>query len=408
MNMSETEYWVWLASSGLTPYAKAAVLRRYEDAKAAYYAPRGELARLDGVNRAEAAALEKRDLTEAERIMADCAAQGLDIISYRDARYPVRLKSIAAPPPVLYVKGSMPKVDKNACIALVGTRNATPYGLKMARSLAEEIVLCGGIVVSGLTRGIDAAAAEAALLAGGVCIGVLGTAHESENGALAAKVAERGALISEYAPGTAAFRGAFRERNRITSGLSVGVVAVEAPETSGTLLFADEAAEQGREIFAVPGNADRTSSAGTLALIKDGAKLVTSGWEVMSEFEFLFPGIHRVKARPQNREEREPEREETPDETPEIEPKPQEKTKKVIDKENGRRYIDLKDQLKNLSEVQLKVISAIEGRSCHVDDIVEQTGLSAAVVLAQLTILEIKGFIRRDTGRRVTLNTAKK
>ena len=188
----------------------------------------------------------------------------------------------------------------------------------------------------------------------------------------------------------------------------MGVVAVEAPETSGTLLFADEAAEQGREIFAVPGNADRTSSAGTLALIKDGAKLVTSGWEVMSEFEFLFPGIHRVKARPQNREEREPEREETPDETPEIEPKPQEKTKKVIDKENGRRYIDLKDQLKNLSEVQLKVISAIEGRSCHVDDIVEQTGLSAAVVLAQLTILEIKGFIRRDTGRRVTLNTAKK
>ena len=179
-----------------------------------------------------------------------------------------------------------------------------------------------------------------------------------------------------------------------------------------SLLFADEAAEQGREIFAVPGNADRTSSAGTLALIKDGAKLVTSGWEVMSEFEFLFPGIHRAKARPQNREEREPEREpereETHDETPEIEPKPQEKTKKVIDKENGRRYIDLKDQLKNLSEVQLKIISAIEGRSCHVDDIVEQTGLSAAVVLAQLTILEIKGFVRRDTGRRVTLNTAKK
>lgn len=402
--MSETEYWVWLASSGLTPYAKATVLRRYEDAKAAYYAPRGELARLDGVNRAEAAALEKRDLTEAERIMADCAAQGLDIISYRDARYPVRLKSIAAPPPVLYVKGSMPKVDKNACIALVGTRNATPYGLKMARSLAEEIVLCGGIVVSGLTRGIDAAAAEAALSVGGVCIGVLGTAHESENGALAAKVAERGALISEYAPGTPAFRGAFRERNRITSGLSVGVVAVEAPETSGTLLFADEAAEQGREIFAVPGNADRTSSAGTLALIKDGAKLVTSGWEVMSEFEFLFPGIHRAKVRPQTREESEPEG----DETPEIVVKSPEKTKKVIDKENGRRYIDLKDQLKNLSEVQLKIISAIEGRSCHVDDIVEQTGLSAAVVLAQLTILEIKGFVRRDTGRRVTLNTAKK
>lgn len=402
--MSETEYWVWLASSGLTPYAKAAVLRRYEDAKAAYYAPRGELARLDGVNRAEAAVLKKRDLTEAERIMADCAAQGLDIISYRDARYPVRLKSIAAPPPVLYVKGSMPKVDKNACIALVGTRNATPYGLKMARSLAEEIVLCGGIVVSGLTRGIDAAAAEAALSVGGVCIGVLGTAHESENGALAAKVAERGALISEYAPGTPAFRGAFRERNRITSGLSVGVVAVEAPETSGTLLFADEAAEQGREIFAVPGNADRTSSAGTLALIKDGAKLVTSGWEVMSEFEFLFPGIHRAKVRPQTREESEPEG----DETPEIVVKSPEKTKKVIDKENGRRYIDLKDQLKNLSEVQLKIISAIEGRSCHVDDIVEQTGLSAAVVLAQLTILEIKGFVRRDTGRRVTLNTAKK
>lgn len=402
--MAETEYWVWLASSGLTPYAKAAVLRRYEDAKAAYYAPRGEIAKLDGVNRAEAAALEKRDLTEAERIIADCAAQGLDIISYRDARYPVRLKSIAAPPPVLYVKGGMPKVDKNACIAVIGTRNATPYGIKMARSLAEEIVLCGGIVVSGLTRGIDAAAAEAALNAGGVCIGVLGTPHSDEKSVLAARVAESGALISEYAPGTPAFRGAFRERNRIASGLSVGVVAVEAPETSGTLLFADEAAEQGREIFAVPGNADRASSAGTLALIKDGAKLVTSGWDVMSEFEFLFPGIHRAEIRPQTRREDEPERAEAP----EIGVRPPEKTKKVIDKENGRRYIDLKDQLKNLSEVQLKIISTIDGRSCHVDDIVEQTGLSAAVVLAQLTILEIKGFVRRDTGRRVTLNTAKK
>lgn len=404
MKMSETEYWVWLASSGLTPYAKSAVLRRYEDAKAAYYAPRGEIARLEGVNRAEAAALEKRDLTEAERIIADCAAQGLDIISYRDARYPVRLKSIAAPPPVLYVKGSLPKVDKSACIAVIGTRNATPYGIKMARNLAEEIVFCGGIVVSGLTRGIDAAAAEAALNAGGVCIGVLGTPHSEERGSLAAKVAERGALISEYAPGTAAFRGAFRERNRIASGLSVGVVAVEAPETSGTLLFADEAAEQGREIFAVPGNADRASSAGTLALIKDGAKLVTCGWDVMSEFEFLFPGIHRAEIRPRTPQESEPERAEAP----EIEVRPPEKTKKVIDKENGRRYIDLKDQLKNLSEVQLKIISTIDGRSCHVDDIVEQTGLSAAVVLAQLTILEIKGFVRRDTGRRVTLNTAKK
>lgn len=402
--MSEIKYWVWLASSGLTPYAKATILAQYGDAEAAYFAPRGELRCLPGVNCAEAETLEKRDLTEAERIIDECARQGLDIISYHDARYPVRLKSIAAPPPVLYVKGRMPKVDKNACIAVIGTRNATPYGMKMARRIAGEIADCGGIVISGLTRGIDSAAADAAVRAGGVCIGVLGTAHQEESGELAARVLERGVLISEYAPGTKSFRAAFRERNRIASGLSVGVVAVEAPETSGTLLFADEAAEQGREMFAVPGDADRAASAGTLALIRDGAKLVTSGWEVLSEFEFMFPNLHRPR-KPVRYEE---ENESKPAAAPKIEGKPQEKTKKVIDNENSRRYIDLKDQLKDLSEVQLQIISAIDGKSCHVDDIIEQTGLSAARVLAQLTVLEIKGFIKRDTGRRVTLNTAKK
>lgn len=402
--MSEIKYWVWLASSGVTPYAKAAVLAKYGDAETAYFAPRGELNCLNGLSRAEAERLEKHDMTEAERIIDECARQGLDIISYRDARYPVRLKSIAVPPPVLYAKGTMPKVDKNACIAVIGTRNATPYGLKMARSIAGEIVSCGGIVISGLTRGIDAAAADAAVRAGGVCIGVLGTAHQEESGELAAKVLERGVLISEYAPGTKSFRGAFRERNRIASGLSVGAVAVEAPERSGTLLFADEAAEQGREIFAVPGDADRAGSAGTLALIRDGAKLVTSGWDVLSEFEFMFPNLHRPRKQVQAEQENEPK----PAAVPKIDSRPQEKTKKVIDNENSRRYIDLKDQLKDLSEVQLKIISAIEGKSCHVDDIIEQTGLSAARVLSQLTVLEIKGFVKRDTGRRITLNTAKK
>ncbi len=400
--MSALSYWIWLSNAELSVRTKAALMEHYGDAETAFFAPAGEFAHIEGVSRADAAILERRDMSDTARIIEECQAQGLSVISYQDSAYPSRLRNIYAPPPVLYIKGRLPAVDDNAVIAVVGTRKATPYGLKMARTIAGEIVRCGGIVISGLTYGIDAAAAEGALNAGGICVGVLGTAHQDDAGVLYAGVAERGAVISEYAPGSPAQRSFFRDRNRITAGLSVGAVAVEAPEKSGTRLFVAEAAAQGKEIFAVPGNADAKMSAGTIDMLKDGAKPVTCGWDVVSEFEYLFPG--KLRKAPAARGETRSIEAESVENAPVL----QKETKKVIDKENGRRYIDLKDQLRDLSETQLKIITAVDNGGTHIDDIIETTGLGTATVLAQLTVLEIKGYIRREAGRRIALNTAKK
>lgn len=400
--MSALSYWIWLSNAELSVRTKAALMEHYGDAETAFFAPAGEFAHIEGVSHADAAILERRDMSDTARIIEECQAQGLSVISYQDSAYPSRLRNIYAPPPVLYIKGRLPAVDDNAVIAVVGTRKATPYGLKMARTIAGEIVRCGGIVISGLTHGIDAAAAEGALSAGGICVGVLGTAHQDDAGVLYAGVAERGAVISEYAPGSPAQRSFFRDRNRITAGLSVGAVAVEAPEKSGTRLFVAEAAAQGKEIFAVPGNADAKMSAGTIDMLKDGAKPVTCGWDVVSEFEYLFPG--KLRKAPASRGEMRRIEAESVENAPVL----QKETKKVIDKENGRRYIDLKDQLRDLSETQLKIITAVDNGGTHIDDIIETTGLGTATVLAQLTVLEIKGYIRREAGRRIALNTAKK
>ncbi len=403
--MAALKYWIWLADAQVSPNTKSALLRRYGDAQRAFFAPTGEISATEGVSSADAERLEARDLTESARIIAECEKAEIEIITIEDRAYPARLKNIYAPPPVLFVKGKLPPLDESAAIAVVGTRKASDYGLKMARELAFEIVKCGGIIVSGLTNGIDAAAAFGALNAGGKCIGVLGTDILQDKTELARRVSSRGALVSEYAPGVSAKRSFFRDRNRITAGLAVGALAVEAPERSGTRLFIEEAAEQGKEIFAVPANADASNSAGTIGMLKDGAKLVTNGWDVMSEFEWRFPEtIHRPELADMKAVSSAP----LPPEITKKRAARHKNSKKVIDKAENTSYIDLKAQLDGLNEAQLKIVGAIEPDGTHIDDIIEKCGLSAAIVLAQLTVLEIKGFVSRIPGRRFVLNTAKK
>jgi len=283
-------------------------------------------------------------------------------------------------------------VDDSALIAVIGTRKASPYGLKMAGRLSYGITKCGGIVVSGLTAGIDAEAAKAALMAGGTCIGVLGTAHEENRSPLARDVAEAGALISEYPPGTVAQKSFFRARNRISAGLSVGTVVVEAPKGSGALLFAREALEQGKEIFAVPGNADSANSAGTIELLKDGAKPVTEAWYVIGEFSSIFPeSLH-----PATEEAMPTERENLP-----LSPA-------TPVKDDGGNTADLRERLSQLSEQQLSIVTAIDSTGRHIDDIIEETALTSQQVMGSITMLEIKGIVRRLPGNRIALNIAKK
>ena len=400
--MASLSYWLWLSAAGLSLRAKTALLDRFGDAEAVFRAPEGSFAEIPGLSRIEAETLERRDLRLAEEIREECERQEIWMLSLQDAAYPTRLKHIFSPPVVLYGKGSLPDREDDVPIAVIGTRRCSPYGRRMAAQLGGEIARCGGTVVSLLTSDIEQEAARGALRAGGRVIGVLGLPHEREMRRLAADIAQHGTLLSEYPPFTQPNNHFFRERNRIASGISLGVLVVEAPEKSGTQLFVAEAAEQGKEIFAVPGNADAHGSAGTLRMIQEGAKLVTSGWEVLCEFQPLYP--RAIRYVPEKREKRP---QEVPPTRREEDAKPVE-SGKAVDKPTEKEYIDLKKQLEGLPEDQLRILAAINENARHIDDIIEATGLPTGVVLAQLTRLQVKGFIRREPGQRISLNIVKK
>ena len=391
--LASLAYWIWLSAASVSPKAKAALILHFGDAEKAYLSPKGAFSSVPGVTPLEAERLEQRDLSRVSAILGACEKQGLRILTYQDAAYPARLRNIFAPPVVLYVKGKLPELDREAAIAVIGTRKASVYGLNMSRNMAYQICRCGGTVVSLLTHGIDAEAARGALLAEGSCVGVLGTPHEEEHSRLAGELSVRGCLLSEYPPGRHSQRQFFRERNRIAAGVSVALVVVEAPEHSGTRLFAQEALEQGKEIFAIPGNVNAENSAGTLSMLKEGANLATCGWDVLQDFQILFPGKLRDAGN---------------DPAPFTGPKPPPKEEKDVDKPETQGYIDLRNQLSDLPEDQLAIISAIDPTGTHVDDIIARTGLPTASVLRHLTILTIKNYVKRNPGNFYQLIITKK
>lgn len=398
--MNDVIYWLWLSTSPrVGPRAISSLLKYYGSPEQMYFAPVGEITRLLPKNIEGAEELEKRDLDEAKRIFEKCDNTGIDVITMNEDIYPERLKNIHLPPAVIYVKGKLPDIDSEPAVAVIGTRKATPYGIKMGMRMGYEISKCGAAVISGLTMGIESAATEGALLADGKVIGVLGLPHELDKSRFSQDVVMHGALISEYAPGTKPYSSFFRARNRITSGLSLGVAVIEAPLKSGTRLFVNEAADQGKEIFAVPGNADQPNCEGTNLLIKEGAKPVTNGWEVVSEFAAMYPnkirkvefdmpsGVIPKAAAPEKKYKKTPKA-----------------PKKIVDKASDAAYIDLQKQLESLNPSQLKIIEAINEPSMHVDTIIERSGIAPAKVLAELTILQIKGYVRQEAGKRFTLN----
>ena len=396
--MSAQKYWVWLSTAGLSVKNKWRLLEHFGDAGAVYQASEDAYDCLPFLSPLERKALRQRELGSAETILESCRREGIRLITVKDADYPRRLKNIPDPPVALYVKGSLPELDSHAAIAVIGTRKASSYGLKMARQLSYELARGGALLLSLVGGPVDQAALKGALLGDGCCVGVLAGFSDGES-RLQEDILARGALVSEVPPGIPVQKCHFRDRNRIAAGLSVGVLVVEAPERSGTRLFCLDAVEQGKEIFALPGNADAENSVGTLTLIKEGAKLVTCGADVLEEFQLLFPDKIRLTPPgplPEEREEKDL-----------LSQRPA-SAAKAIDKPADRGYIDLKEQLSGLSEDQLQILTAIEVPSSHIDDVIAKTGFGAAKVLAQLTVLEIKGFVRRVPGRRISVNIAKK
>jgi DNA processing protein len=282
----DARYWVGFSQAKFIGPTRIARLReRFGDLATAWGAPVHQLRAvlderaLDGVLKA------RRDL-DLEREMERYDRLGVGVLTLAHEAYPRLLREIPAPPPVLYVKGRLFDGDHRA-VGIVGTRRFTPYGREVAATLAGDLAAGGVTVVSGLARGIDGVAHQAALQAGGRTVAVLGcgpdVVYPPEHRALADRIAEHGALVSEYPPGRQPDAQNFPARNRIISGLSLGVVVIEAPERSGALITADFAADQGRDVFVVPGSVLAAASAGTNRLLRDGARPVRSAADVLED-----------------------------------------------------------------------------------------------------------------------------
>ncbi len=418
------KHWIWLAHRpGLNDRMKALLLQHFRDPEDIYYADSESFCHIEGLREEHMEALRDKDLIPAEEILEACGREKLSILTYRDAAYPVRLKNIADPPLVLYYKGRLPAFDDNPVIAVVGTRKASAYGMTAAKRMGYQIGKCGGIVVSGMAYGIDGMAMAGALTAGQTAVGVLGCGadivYPLSNRALFRDVEQYGCILSEFPPGMQPARWTFPKRNRIISGLSNGVLVVEAPEKSGALITASLAAEQGRDVFVVPGNIDQPGFVGSNRLLRDGAIAVSSGWDILSEYEALYPDkIHRETAGSHQSayaDEVEKAAAEAEKSMPKVAQKPRlpgKKTdlkekleKKGIDKSDSSPYSDVSNKLPKLSPEEQKIISALDGGEKLVDDVIAETGLTTGKILACLTMLELKGVIRRLPGKRIQRKT---
>lgn len=384
------KYWLWLTNlRGLSNQTRLALLRHFGTPEDIYYADEDEILLTEGITRQQAALLADHDLTAANRILADCQRLNISILTLQDAAYPSRLKNIYDPPCLLYYKGRMPAFDEEAAIAVVGTRDCSPYGVACAEKLSYGLASGGALIVTGLAAGVDSAAARGALRAGGIVAGVVGNgldvAYPYENRYLYEDVAAAGVLISEYPPGTRPAASHFPVRNRILSGLALATLVVEAPERSGALITANTALEQGRDVFAVPGPIDADNSVGCNRLIRDGAGLVSEAWDILREYEARFPDKLRQK---ESREE------------------PEVLGYQARQKEEPRVVppsLDPTDPDLGLTDDQIHLLRLLpEETPIQVDDLIELSGIPTRRVLSALTMLEIENYVTQHSGKHYT------
>jgi DNA processing protein len=351
-------------ASGIGPRLRQALLERFGTASGVLAATPSDLREVPGIGaKISRAIVEARDVAAAEALVDECQRCQISLVLQANAVYPRLLKEICDPPGVLFVRGSFVPRDALS-IAIVGSRHATHYGLAQAERLASGLARAGLTITSGLARGVDAAAHRGALAAGGRTVAVLGSGvlniYPPEHRELAEQVVLNGAVVSEAAPHSEPFSGAFPQRNRIISGMSLGVIVVEASLRSGALITARHAMEQGREVFAVPGRVDSRMSQGCHRLIRDGAKLVESIDDVLEE---LGPLIEAT-------------------------PSPSGQT------------IHHPAEL-SLNEIEQQVIAAITSEPTSIDQVISVSRLPPQQVLATLSVLEMRRLIRRLSGNTV-------
>lgn len=370
--MLEQETIDWLKLSlvpEIGPMRGLKLLEKFKSPQAILRAPLGELAQVENVGKQVAERIVKnREKIDLEKQLKLIEENKVKIITLVSESYPQALKAIFDPPLVLFVKGEISPLDYFS-VAIVGTRLASVYGRQMSQKLSGQLVEKGLTVVSGGARGIDTEAHKAALRAGGRTIAVLGCGlditYPSENKRLFEEISKKGALVSEFPLGTKPDKINFPIRNRIISGLSLGVVVIEAPLKSGALITVRHAIEQGREVFSVPGEADKFTSYGTNQLIRDGAKLVENAEDILSELQAV------IRARMN-----------------EI------KKEKIEEPKKQSIELDLK-----LNAEEQEVYNLIPEKNTHIDEIADKSRLKIGKVFSVLTRLELKKLIKQLPGK---------
>ena len=389
------KYWLWLTTrQGLGTRGAYLAVRHFGSPEAAYFADREACFSVPGLRNGNS--LLDKDMRLPEKILGQCYEKGIGILTFQDAAYPERLRNIDDPPLVLYYRGSLAALGRLS-VSVVGTRTVSTYGLVQADKMGYGLSRCGCTVVSGGARGVDAAAMKGALRGGSPVVGVLGcgvdVAYPSENKSLFDQVTVNGCLISEYPPQTRPRPEFFPVRNRIISGLGLGVLVVEAPERSGALVTANLALEQGRDVFTIPANLDTISCRGNLKLLRDGAIIVRDAWDILQEYVHLYPEqIKRnscLEIQPETHAQRETAERRLPDEP------------SVGGDEPGSGTItELPDGLQGDERLLAELL--LDG-PMYTDAVVEESQLPAGRVLASLTLLEVKGIIRRTGNKRFEL-----
>ena len=346
---------------GVGPRIYADLIEAFGSAAGVLAAAPADLRNVNGVGSKLVSAIVNAPQTvNVDQQISICKENKIEILNRDSENYPVPLSEIYDPPSILFCQGNLIPAD-NLAIAIVGSRHATNYGIRTAARLARGLAMAGITIVSGLARGIDASAHHAAMEAGGRTLAVLGGGHlrlyPAEHADLAKRITNQGAVLSESLPESAPKNGSFPRRNRIVTGLSLGVIVVEAAQRSGALISARLAMEQGREVFAVPGQIDSRMSQGCHQLLKDGAKLVQSIDDVLEELGPLA-------------------------------------TPTQIDSETEIRHpAELK-----LSDQESQVLNAIKADATEFDLIMEQTGLPASRVLSTISVLEMRRLVKRVSG----------
>lgn len=391
--MKRTAYWLWLAAKeNMTALAKNQLLDRCGTPEHLYALTREQLATLPGLTRKQVDALSDKSMERARAIAFDCQKLHIHIVTMADSAYPDILRRIPDPPLVLYVKGTLPDLESAPGVGVVGTRKASPYGLRTANEFGKGLARAGFTVVSGMALGADAAAARGVLEAGGKTIAVLAgglnICYPPQNNFLMADILTSGAVISENPPGTPHDGYRFPIRNRIISGLSRGVLIVEAPRRSGALITARLALDQGREVFAIPGPIHAAQSVGCNQLIRDGeAALVMNPGDIARELGPILCSVPAEPAVPPTPEPSLWDKIQQADQ-PAADPVPQ----VAQAPDEPPRIPD------SVSAEQREILKAVLDGAETPEEILEKTDLPAARVMTELTMLELDGILGRKNG----------